>query len=67
MYRRVMAGIYMEGKSSDQLAAELGKNAGNVRAMAHRAVCEIAQHVESRHSMRLSATAIHACLAVLSP
>jgi RNA polymerase sigma-70 factor (ECF subfamily) len=65
VYRQVLAGMYAEGKSSHQLAAELGKNAGNVRAIAHRGVREIGRHLERQHSMHLSAEAIRACLEVI--
>lgn len=64
-YQRVVQGIYVEGKSSSELAAELGKSADNVRAIAHRAVREIGLNLERQHSMRLSAEAIRACLELL--
>jgi DNA-directed RNA polymerase specialized sigma24 family protein len=65
VYQRVMHGIYVEGKSSAQLAVELGKNAGNVRAIAHRAVCEIRRHIEEQYGTCLSAEAIRTGLEVL--
>jgi RNA polymerase sigma factor (sigma-70 family) len=65
VHQRVVAGIYREGKSSSQLAAELGMNAGNVRTIAHRAVREIGHNLKHQHSMDLSSEAIRACLEVL--
>ena len=61
--RRVIVGIYGEGKSADQLAAELGKSAGNIRTIAHRTLHEIAYYLADRYRMRLSLAAIRACLA----
>lgn len=61
--RRVLAGIYAEGRSADELGSEIGKNAGNVRTIAHRAVHSIATQVEGEHRLGLSADAVRACLA----
>lgn len=65
VYRCVIRGIYAEGKTSSQVAVELGKNRGNVRAIAHRAVREIGHHIKQKHHVHLSAEAIRACLTVL--
>ena len=65
IYQRVIEGVYVEGKSSDEVAAELDKSAGNIRAIAHRAVREIRDYLENQHRMSLSAEAIRACLEVI--
>jgi RNA polymerase sigma factor (sigma-70 family) len=64
-HQRVAEGVYIEGKSSSELAEELGKSPGNIRAIAHRAVREIGQYLECQHSMYLSPGAIRACLEAL--
>lgn len=65
LHQRVVTGIYVEGKSSDQLAAELGIRPGNVRAIAYRTVHEIGCHVRQQHKLQLTAAAIRACLEML--
>lgn len=65
VYQRVVKGIYVQGKSSNELAKELGKSAGNIRAIAHRAVREIGHSVAHQHHLQLSANAIRACLEVI--
>lgn len=64
LHQQVVAGIYSQGKSSGELAAELGIKAGHVRAIAYRTVHEIGYHVQQQHKLHLSAEAIRACLAV---
>jgi RNA polymerase sigma factor (sigma-70 family) len=64
-YQRVVEGIYVRGKTSHEVGEEVGKSAGNVRAISFRAVREIGQYLERRRSMHLSAEAIRACLEVI--
>lgn len=65
--RRVLEGIYLEGCTSDMLAEELGRRAGNVRIIAHRAVGEVEQYLARTHNLLLSPAAIRACLEALAP
>jgi RNA polymerase sigma factor (sigma-70 family) len=64
LYQWVIDGYYMQGRSPDDLAVELGKTAGNIRVIAHRAVNEIAKDLERRHQMHISSKAIRAFLEI---
>jgi RNA polymerase sigma factor (sigma-70 family) len=65
LYQQVVEGIYGDGKSAAELAGELDKTAGNIRAIAHRAVHDIRQHLVCQHKTHLSSRAIRACLEAL--
>lgn len=62
LYQCVMAQLYIEGKSSQDVAAELQKTAGNIRAIARRAVHQIINHLARYHDVHLSSHTIRACL-----
>ena len=51
--RRVLDGLYMAGKDSQQLGRELALSAVNVRAIASRAVIELRVHVAQRYPAEL--------------
>jgi RNA polymerase sigma factor (sigma-70 family) len=62
LYRRVVDGLYCEGRSSDEVAVTVGKSAGNTRQIAYRAVNEIADYLKVQHNTHLSSHAIRTCL-----
>lgn len=63
--QRVVEGLYTQGKSSDEIALELQKTAGNTRAIAHRAIHEIQQTLAQQHDVHLSSSAIRETLKLL--
>jgi DNA-directed RNA polymerase specialized sigma24 family protein len=65
LYRLVVEGIYVEGKSSDEMAYELSKTAGNIRIIACRAVNQMSRHLEHHHNVHISPLAIRSCLQTL--
>jgi RNA polymerase sigma factor (sigma-70 family) len=62
----VLKRVYLEQRTASQVAEEVGKTAGNIRAIAHRAVHHVEQHLKHYHGLNLSHSAIRACLEVLS-
>jgi len=62
LHRQVMHGLYVEGKSSDQLGKELGETASNIRAIARRAINEIGRQLAHEYGIHISSGAIRSCL-----
>lgn len=61
-YRRIIDGLYVQGKSSKELGNELHKTANNTRVLSHRAIAAIQTELKRHHKLCLSADAIRACL-----
>jgi len=66
LVRLIVQGIYVEGKSSDEVADELSKSAGNVRIIASRAVSRMSEQLEHQHNLHISPFAIRSCLECLA-
>lgn len=62
LYQQVIDGLYVEGKSSKEMAQKLRKRAGNIRAIAYRAIQEIEKYLERQYKLQLSSKAIRASL-----
>ena len=65
LQQRVTAALYAEGRPSGEVAAEVGKSAGNTRIIAHRAVGEMVHYLAYHYNLQLSAGAVRAVLETL--
>lgn len=65
LHRRVIDGLYAQGKSSDELGQELCKTATHTRTIAHRTVETIRMDLKRRHNLCLSTDVIRTCLKTL--
>lgn len=62
VHQQVVEGLYGEGKSSNEVATELRKTAGNIRAIARRAVNEIRDYLARQYNLLLPSRSIRVWL-----
>jgi RNA polymerase sigma factor (sigma-70 family) len=60
--QRVITGLYANGKSSKELAAQLKKSAGAVRNIASRSIEDMKSYIAGRYDLQISSDAIRSCL-----
>lgn len=62
LYQQVIDGLYIDNQSAEEMAQKLRKTAGNIRAIAYRAIHEIEKYLERQYKLQLSSKAIRSCL-----